>query len=78
MVVSNTKVFVGDAKGSIDIVELIPNEEEKLELHFGTQAGGMEISRVKKRRVLSSSKHPVTCLAFVESLAYLVSGHSNG
>ena len=38
----------------------------------------MEISHAKKRRILSGSKHPVTCLAYVDSLAYVVAGHASG
>lgn len=79
MAISNSNAFVGDGKGNIEIVELLPREEAQLELHFKSQANDMlEITKAKKRRVLNGSKHPVTSLVYVDTLGYLVSGHANG
>jgi hypothetical protein len=38
----------------------------------------LEINRAKKKKVLNGSKNPVSCLAFVETLGYLIAGHTNG
>jgi hypothetical protein len=38
----------------------------------------LEINRCKKKKVLNACKQPVTSLVFVDTLAYLVVGHSNG
>ena len=78
MTVSETKVYVGDGKGDIDVSDLVLPEEDKLELHFGIQTGELSISKPKKKKVLSASKHPVTSLIYLQTLAYLISGHSNG
>lgn len=77
---SKTSAFVGDGKGGIDVVELMPAEEERGELAFKVKEGSkeLEIYRPKRKRTLAGSKHPITCLAFVESLAYLIAGHSSG
>jgi hypothetical protein len=77
---SKTCAFIGDGKGSIDVVELLP-EEGRSELAFRLKEGTKEldISRPKRKRALAgSSKHPVSALAFVESLGYLIAGHSSG
>lgn len=63
MAISNTSAFVGDGKGNIEVVELL--EEEGGELRFRERGEALELVRGKKRRVLSSSKSPVSCLAFV-------------
>jgi hypothetical protein len=60
------------------LVDLVPSEEDRVHLHFRAQNDQLEITHSKKKRVLNGSKHPVTCLVFVDTLAYLISGHSNG
>ena len=60
------------------MVDLVPSEEDRVHLHFRAQNDQLEITHSKKKRVLNGSKHPVTCLVFVDTLAYLISGHSNG
>lgn len=76
---SRTCAFVGDGKGGIEVVELM-SEEERGEVGFRVKEGSreLEVYRPKKKRTLNGSKHPVSSLAFVESLGYLISGHSSG
>jgi hypothetical protein len=76
---SKTCAFVGDGRGGVEVVELM-SEEERGEMGFRVKEGSreLEVYRPKKKRTLNGSKHPVSSLAFVESLAYLIAGHSSG
>ncbi len=64
MAKSNSSLFVGDGKGTIEVVE-IGGEEERLVFGVAEGTGELRVSQPRKKKTLVGSKHPVSSLAFI-------------